>query len=256
MPMKRIESKDNEQIKKVAKLAQKKYRDEFCFFTVENFKTFKDASTVIPEQIFLTQEFFDQHRQNFSSEELDKTTIIFPEIMSKISNLETNVGFLAVYKKNISEIKKELPIIYLNGINDPGNLGTIFRSAVAFGFKNFVLDEKCADIFGPKTVQSAKDAIFKLNFDFDKNQQRLKEIKKEKTVIIGAEISSQSINLNNFSWPPNFCLILGNESSGLEVEVKKFLDQSIRIEIQTEMESLNVGVSAGILFYQIKKAQK
>jgi len=254
MEFKRIDSKDNELIKKIAKLSQKKYRDESGLFVVENPKIFFDSSEIEPEYLFLTDEFWRGHQVESVKKYANIVNLVFPEVLAKMSNLESNVGFLAVYKKKKTVLDLQKPIIYLNGINDPGNLGTILRSAVAFDFINVITDETCADIYGHKTVQAAKDAIFKLNFAFDKKQTVLQEFVKNNLKIIGAEIKEKSLKLSDFNWPRNFCLVLGSESSGLTEDVKNYLTESVEIEISSKMESLNVGVSAGIIFYKIKNS--
>ncbi|MFA6537291.1 MAG: RNA methyltransferase [Patescibacteria group bacterium] len=256
MEFKRIESKDNELIKKIAKLSQKKYRDEIGLFVVENFKIFFDCSEISPEYLFLTDEFYRKYFTKLDRRLDEKIILVFPEIIDKMSTLESNAGFLAVYQKRDYKIDFSKPTIYLNGVSDPGNLGTILRSAVAFDFANVVTDENCADIYGNKTVQAAKDAIFKLNFGMDKQCAFLNEIKKRKISIIGADISDKSEVLKNFSFPQNFCLILGSEANGLTDESAKFVEEKIMIPISKNMESLNVAVSAGIIFYEINSAKE
>lgn len=276
LEIKKINSLENFQIKLLKKLGSKKYRQEFGLFSVENLVIIQDSlkAGYDFESLFFTTEFAQKNSEILKILQKKSKAKNFFEIETKInksfSNLETPAGIAAVYKVKVEEgvaekriISKEkkanlktkpanLHFVYLNGINDPGNLGTIMRSALAFGFKTLILDEACVDIYNPKVITAAKDSIFKLNFIFDKNRTWLeREVRKNKLALYVADVKGKT-DLNKFKASKSFCLALGSESQGLSKEILKLANKSIKIEISPEIESLNVAIAAGILFYYLK----
>ncbi len=260
--MKLIEiiSKDNSKIKFLKQLQQKKYRDKFEKFFVENAILICDAlrSEFFFESLFVTENFIKKNKKKFDFI-LDHTNtkeyyLISEKINRSFSNLDTAPGICAIYHKKRKEIDFTKPIIYLNGINDPGNLGTILRSALAFDLENIIVDEKCADIYNPKTISASKDAIFKLNIVSDKNLKIFNEIK-EKMKIFSTRIK-RSETLDILKNEKLFCLILGNESHGVDKELQEMADAYLKIEMEEKMESLNVASASAIIFHEIYKTRK
>ncbi len=253
MLVKKITSKDNEKIKLLRKLNQKKYRNKEGKFLVENLKIIYDGiqADFYPESLFVTRDFLDKNKKQLKiileKAGLDSLYLINSLINKSFSALDTAPGVCAIYKKQKKKINFNNPVIYLNGINDPGNLGTILRSASAFGFKNIVLDEKCADLHSSKVVNSAKDSLIKLSIEQDNDFKLLKKIKKEMKIFSTRLKGGKS--LGELNKKNVFCLVLGSESHGISKEVEKMSDDFIKIEMSGEIESLNVAISAGIIFY-------
>lgn len=252
-----ISSKENEKIKWLRKLGQKKYRDESGKFLVENFSIIEDAATsgIYFESLFLTKNFFEKNKDEVSKilkkSDSDSFFLIDENINKFFSELETPSGICAVYRKTEKEVDFAKPIVYLNGISDPGNLGNILRSALAFDFLDVVLDENCVDLYNPKVVNAAKDSIFKLNNSFDNNLKLLKQIKK-KMKIFSTDVRDGK-DINSFGRQKLFCLVLGNESRGVSEKIKKISDDFINIKTGGKIESLNVASSAAIIFHSFYK---
>lgn len=259
-----IASKDNAKIKTLRLLRQKKYRDENGKFLVENAIIIRDAAKagVVFDAIFVTKNFIENDKEMFNlivhNTKSSKCYLIDEKINKSFSSLDTAPGIAAVYFKPKSKIDFTGPIIYLNAINNPGNVGAILRSALAFGLKNIVIDEHSADVYNPKTISAAKDTIFKLNVEFDKNREFLINLKKMS--IQGGSASSwpifatrleMSMGLDILKKQKLFCVILGSESHGVDKEIQEISDDFIRIPISEEIESLNVAASAAIIFYEI-----
>lgn len=253
-----IESKDNKKIKELRKLKLKKYRNKNGQFLVENWKIIKDAlkSDFLFEELFVSKSFLDKNKKElediFDKFKLEKLFLVADNINQLFSALDTASGVVAVYKKEETSINFASDIVYLNNIKDPGNLGTILRSGLAFGIENVVLDENCVDVYNPKTIQAAKDAIFKLNIDYDREGEIIGEIKKKMPIFITNVEKGKEVNaiLNPVK---NICILLGNESSGVSAELQKMADEFINIKITSKIESLNVAISAGIIFYELFK---
>jgi len=250
-----ITSQENSKIKELRRLGQKKYRQESGKFLVENAVIIQDATKagVFFEAIFVTAEFIEKNKAKFEAiikkSNVNEYYLIDEKINKSFSALDTASGIVAIYAKPENKIDLSQPIIYLNAINDPGNLGTILRSALAFGLKNIVVDQHCADIYNPKTISATKDAIFKLNIEFDQDFEMLKEIKKNMTIISTRLKKSESLEI--LEKQKLFCIVFGSESHGVEKEIQEMSDKFVKISMSQEIESLNVAVSAGIIFQKI-----
>lgn len=250
----KIISTQNNQIKNLVKLNLPKYRKELNEFIVENsviiYDALKDGFDF--ESLFVTEEFLNKNNDKLDFLKKNSRSNNFYLIDAKInkyySAFDTPSGITAVYKNKEKKID-DSSVIYLNGINDPGNLGTILRSALAFNFKNIVLDDNCVDIYNPKVINSAKDSIFKLNILVDKSGKWFKQCK----LPIYSTSSHLGQNLSSFKPDQKFCLVLGSESHGIEAEIIKRSDKMIKIEISSEIESLNVATAAAILLYKFRQ---
>jgi len=248
-----ITSLQNNHIKLLKKLALKKYRYEYNQFTVENLTIICDAlaSGYDFETLFVTAEFVTRHLDKFQylqDNSKGNYHLIDEAINRHYSELDTPSGITAVYKFQAKPITPGESVIYLNAVSDPGNLGTIMRTALAFNFTNLVLDENCVDIYNPKTISAAKDSIFKLNILEDKTGDWLKN-NKLPLYVTSAKGDS---DLNDFKAAKHFCLVLGSESHGISEAIENLADSKIKIDISDKIESLNVSVAAAILFYKLK----
>lgn len=249
-----ITSAQNNQIKLLEKLNLKKYRHELKQFMVENLVIIIDAlkDNHDFEALFITKEFANKHLEQLeyiqNNSECENFYIIDEKLNKLYSNLDTPSGITAIYTIKESKLTKS-SVVYLNSISDPGNIGTIMRSALAFNFANLVLDENCVDIYNSKVINAAKNAIFKLNIIEDKNSIWIKNNK----LPIYITSSHKGVELAKFKPAKNFCLILGNESHGVGQELIELADKSVKIESSSEIESLNVAVAAGILFYKLRQ---
>jgi len=255
--MEKIVSKDNKKIKLLKKLGTKKYRNKFGKFLVENIAIIYDAygSGYELETLFITQELLDSGCNKIKvileRAGSENVFIIDDDVNKHFSSLESPSGIVAVYNKNKDvKLSFENKILYLNEIKDPGNLGTIFRSAVAFGVGEIVLDEGCVDLYNPKVIQSAKDAIFKINVVFDKERSIMQEIKGKMKIFV-TDVEAGTDVREAFGGIDNFCVVLGSESHGVSDGVKSLTDEIVNIKSSSEMESLNVAVSAGIVLYEM-----
>lgn len=248
-----ITSKNNEKISFLSSLNQKKYRDRFRKFLVENLVTIYDALNVgiIPESIYVTKELLNTNDQKVKAilNTVSNYFVIDEKINKVFSSLDTPSGICAVFKKIDKPIDFTKSILYLNGISDPGNLGTILRTAIAFDIKNIVADNKCVDVYNPKTISAAKDAVLKLNVQLDINHSFFSIIKKHMKIIVTSVNKGEDVNKIRAEKP--FCLVLGSESHGVNLDIQKLADTFVNIKISKSIESLNVAVATGILLYSL-----
>jgi len=220
---------------------------------VENLKIISDAlkSGIVFESLFVTETFLKSESERLPDilKRAGDYFVINEQINKAFSSLETPSGICAVYKIKKRDLDFSDKIVYLNNISDPGNLGTILRSALAFGFKNVVLDEHCVDLYNPKTIQASKDAIFKLNIDIDKDLEILKKIKPRMPII--STRMEDARDVRDFKAYNKYCLVLGSEAHGVSSSIQVLTDEFVKINISPDMESLNVAVASGILFFSL-----
>ncbi len=250
-----IQSNQNNKIKLIKKLSLKKYREEEKKFTVENLTIIYDAllSGYDFEFLFITKNFIEKNKEKFDYLKKKSKAINFYLIDKRINNhyssLDNPTGITAVYKKISSALDTKKSVIYLNEVSDPGNVGTILRTALAFDFINIIFDDKCADIYNFKTINAAKDSIFKLNVIEDKNNEW---IKTKNALPVYAADAHNGISLEKFKPKKPFCLVLGSESRGISDDILNLAEKSIKINISNNIESLNVAAAGAILMYKLQ----
>lgn len=239
-----ITSRQNAKIKKIASLKDKKYRSEYGLYVVEGKKMVKEAiengvqiecivglPSVISQLPVTTAEIVETDENVFSS----------------LTDTKTPQGVLAVVKtpENIA-VKPSGNCAILDGVSDPGNLGTIIRTCAAIGIKDVYLCG-CADAFSPKTIRSCMSGIFFVNIhSFDKE---VVSSLVEDTQLLVADMNGE--NVLGFSCDRNYALVVGNEANGVSDFFKERADKTLRIPMQATVESLNVAVSFAVCAYAL-----
>lgn len=233
-----ITSSQNKLIVEVNKLKQKKYRELNQQFLVEGNHLVEEAyhAGVLSMVLYTDKPLFediDSYKVNDS-------------IMSKLSEVSTNQGILGVCRMQSPALASH-KVLLLDSIQDPGNMGTLIRSASGFGFKIVVLDQ-CVDIYNSKVIRSTQGAIFKIHFV----QKDLLEYMEEfnEYTYIATELNTDHY-LSDLDLPlERVGLILGNEGQGVRDSLIQKADRLVKIKMQG-MESLNVGVAGSILMYEL-----
>lgn len=261
-----ISSKDNEQIKAIKKLKEKKYRDETNEYIVEGIKLVKEAieEKVNIKTIVICEDCEEESLKNATKPsnqieqgllyEIAKYECIYvtKKIFNMLSEVQTPQGILAVVEKgdSIENINySEDIILALDGIQDPGNLGTILRTADSANLKQIILSENSADPYNPKVVRSTMGAIFRMNIIKTENLAKtLQMIKKHKFEIVATSLDTEksiySINYNKK------VIIIGNEANGVSKEIQDLSDEKVKIPMLGKTESLNASVAASIIIYE------
>lgn len=253
-----ITSKDNEIIKNIKKLKEKKYRDQNGEYIIEGIKLVKEA---ISENAKISKIVVCEDCENDDSipkelmYEIAKYDCIYvsKKIFESISNVNTPQGILAVIKKCSAGEEKvsynEDIIVVLDEVQDPGNLGTILRTVDSVNLKQIILSPGCADPYNPKVVRSTMGAIFRLNIIETKNIiEALKEIKKNKYKIMATSLeTNESIYTVDYN---KKAIIIGNEANGVSKEVLEIANEKIKIPMLGKTESLNAAVATGVILYE------
>lgn len=252
-----ISSKDNEQIKYIKKLKDKKFRDETKEYLVEGIKLVKEAieENVIIKMIVVCEDCdSDGSIEQSLLYEIAKYNCIYvtKKIFQSITDVVNPQGILAVVEKgdNSDNIDySEDIILALDGIQDPGNLGTILRTADSANLKQIILTTDCADPYNPKVVRSTMGAIFRMNMITTENLQKtLQTVKKHKF-----EVMATSLDTNQSIYDMEYhkkVIVIGNESKGVSKEIQDMADIKVKIPMLGKTESLNASVAASIMIYE------
>ena len=252
-----ISSKDNEVIKNIRKLKEKKYRDSANEYIVEGIKMIEEA---IEENANI--------KTIVVCEECTKDGTIEPKLLYKIAKYEciyvtekvfmaiTDVtnpqGILAVIEKQSSEDKikyTEDVIVVLDGIQDPGNLGTILRTVDSVGLTQIILSKNSVDAYNPKVVRSTMGAIFRVNIiEAEDIVETLKNIKKNKFKIVATSLQTNE-SIYSISYDKKV-IVIGNEANGISKEIIDLADEKVKIPMLGKTESLNASVATGVILYE------
>ena len=238
-----ILSKNNQKIKDACALKMKKVRLEKGLFLMEGIKNLDLALTYGNVKTIFTSIGLPKLGKDI------ETYKVNDEVLRKLAVSENPEGIVFVCecpkpKKEMSQYHK---IVYLDQINDPGNLGTILRTAVAFDYDAVVLSKGSVDLYNEKVIAASKGAIFLM----DAFVAELDDIKGDRKVIVST-LDEESIPLNECKKPEDFILVLGNESHGVSPEIIKKADQLVKIEMDDVIDSLNVAIAGAILMNYFK----
>ena len=239
-----ITSLDNDNVKKWKKLCKKKYRDEFGIYLVEGEHLVEEAykSGVLDKVIVLEGEDYSY----------DNIIYVSYEVMKAISSLDTPNRIMGVCKKKEGSELLGKRYLLLDGVQDPGNLGTIVRSAVAFNIDTIVLSDDTVDLYNPKVLRSTQGMIFHTNIIECDLVSVIGELHNMGITVYGADVNN-GIDARELSSldKTSFALVMGNEGNGVRREVKELCDKNLYINMNENVESLNVGVATSILLYEL-----
>ena len=236
-----IESVNNDGIKELRKLKDKKYRDESNLFLVEGDHLVKEAyKSGNLVKLILTEDIYD-----FDVEKL----LVSDKVLQSISELN-NTSVIGVCRKVSTVLDLTKNIVILDGVQDPGNLGTIIRSCIAFNIDNLVLSLDTVDLYNSKVIRSTQGMIFNMNIIRDDICNTITMLKENGYKIYGTNVVN-GIDIKDVKKDEKYAIIMGNEGNGISKEVSSLVDKNIYIKMNDKCESLNVAVSASIILYEL-----
>lgn len=237
-----ITSINNEYIKEISKLNEKKYRDKSNKYLIEGLHLVTEALKYdIIDTIII--------REDFSYETNIKHIIVSNEVMKKLSDNPSIPKIMAVVNKKESTIKGN-KILLLDRLQDPGNLGTIIRSAVAFNFDTIILSNDTVDLYNSKVLRSTQGMLFNINILRQDLTSVINELKNNNYTIYGTKVDNGN-DVKEINKINKFALIIGNEGTGISDNILKQCDKYLYIKMNNNCESLNAGVAASILMYEM-----
>lgn len=233
----KITSLQNDRVKYWVSLGEKKTRDNERRFLIEGDHLIKEAKKL--GLIIETISIVDINADYFVTE----------DIMKKISK-QQSISYNAAVVRFIPEDSITGNVLILDGIQDPGNLGTIIRSAVAFNINTIILSDTSVDVYNPKVIRSTEGMIFNINVLRRNLNDFIPKLKNLGYKLIGTAVT-KGHNIKEFKNKSSIALVIGNEGNGVSESVKELCDDFTYIPMNSLCESLNAGVAASILMYEV-----
>lgn len=248
-----ITSSENGFFKKIKSYLLAKNRKRDGVVLVEGKKFFKDASGRLNLRYTLTSE--DYCPDSSDEAPLEHHTRLSNHLFNALSDTKTSQGIIGVFdlpdtKLDLSLLRR---IIVLEGIQDPGNVGTIIRTASFLGYQAVLLDETCAAPLSPKVIRSSAGAVFQVPFSTAPVKQHLQDLKDANFIVVGGDLQGKDLRDHDaLPTQQKLALLFGSEGQGLSEVALSFCDYRYRISAGDSFtESLNVAVASGIMMYQL-----
>ena len=237
-----ISSLDNPRIKEVRKLRDKKYSLSEGLYIVEGEHLVVEAlKNNLLYELYVLEGNEKDYRYAYD--------LVTEKVMKKLSDLKSTPRVLGVVSmKETKDLGNK--IVLLDNVQDPGNAGTIIRNAVAFGVDTIIFSKESVNPYNDKVVRSAQGMIFNVNIIVDDLPKRIKEIKEKNIKVIGTSLKTKR-NVNAMPKYEKYAVVFGNEGNGMSDEISKMCDVLYKIGMDNKCESLNVGVSCGIILYKL-----
>ncbi len=239
-----ITSVNNEKIKELVKYKNKSIRDTTNKFLIEGVHLVEEA---IKEDLVIELYLLEDSNLSYKY----PITYISKNVMEKLSMLESISPVIALcHKKENSVIGSR--ILVLDNIQDPGNLGTMIRSACAFNFDTVLLSSDSVDVYNPKVIRSTKGMLFHINIIVSNLEETLLSLKENNYDILTTNVNN-GIDIKTYQPSAKLVLIIGNEGHGVRDSIAKLANYNIYIKMSNKCESLNAAVAASILMYEVNK---
>lgn len=258
--MQRITSRENPLIKQLVLLMEnRKERVKTGLFVAEGLRLCREAahSDIVIKTVLVTDAFMDKHSDEATSifDVCDNVVFISDGIASKLGDTVSSQGvFCLCEMPRLSNEVKGNKFIVLENLQDPGNIGTIIRSAQAFGIDGVVFVGNCVDIYSPKVLRSTMGTAFSMPiYKFSSVVEAREELKKNGCEILGAVLDENSEKLSQIKLKDKCAVMIGNEANGLTELAKSSCDSFIYIEMSGNAESLNAAVAASVIMWEMQK---
>lgn len=253
--METIQSKDNSLIKDIKKLKDKKYRIESNRFLIEGFRFVGEAleSDFVVSLVFVSENAVDRWQSFSMQDKVQKNTKVYfvtDQILKIISSTDTPQGIVAVVNnKNIEVENKQGFYILVDKVQDPGNMGTIIRTAHAAGALGVIITKGTVDIYNEKTLRSTMGSIFHIPIIHDIDLKSVKNLKSRGFRLVVSSLDTDK-NFYDIDLNDRVIIAVGNEGSGISSELMDISDVKIKIPMPGGAESLNVSVAASIMMFE------
>lgn len=253
-----INSTSNKQIKNLIQLQKKgKSRREQDIFVVEGIKMYLEAPKERILMTYVSKSFYEKEENRKLLDE-DKLEIVEDRVFQTASETQTPQGILCLLRQYHYELKdamkQEAPnLLILESLQDPGNLGTILRTAEGAGVSGILMTRDTVDIYNPKTIRSTMGSIYRIPFLYtDHMKDMIEEVKKSGITVFAAHLKgAKEYYLEDYRKPTAF--LIGNEGNGLSEELARTADHYIKIPMSGKVESLNAAVASSVLMYEARR---
>ena len=249
--MKEIQSVKNQIIKEVKKFHQKKQRDVHKKYLLEGYHLVEEAvlAGATIDKVFIDQKRYELYN-DWLSEQLVDCYLVSTEVLKALSELPTPQGIVALVDKQEQIVENFTGAwLLLDGVQDPGNVGTLIRTADAAGFSGVILGEGTADLYSSKVLRSLQGSHFHLPIIHRNLIEVIQQFKQAEIPVYGTELNQDALPYTKVTPRKDIALVLGNEGQGVSQDVLNLTDRNLYIPIYGQAESLNVGIAGGILMY-------
>ena len=253
-----IESTANRQVKNLLQLMKKaKTRREEGTFVVEGIRMFREVPKERRVCTYVSEGFLEREENRTELKDISYE-VMSDKVFSAVSDTQTPQGVLCVVRQkkySIEEmLQKENPLLMiLENLQDPGNLGTIFRTAEGAGVDGIIMSSDTVDIYNPKTVRSTMGSLYRMPFSYERDMDEVMRRVKEKGVSVYAAHLKGKQNYYQENYTKGTAFLIGNEGNGLTDHLAGQADSYIRIPMEGQVESLNAAVAAAVLMYEVKR---
>ena len=254
-----IQSKDNKTIKHIISLQQRKYRQKFGEYTVEGIRAVTDLGKKGFLRAILIRESKRSELEPLVQKDfsISSVYVVQDPIFDKIEHSVNGQGILGIAKKCINELHSFIVedglYVALDGVQDPGNLGTIIRTAVAAGAKGIFLLKGTVDPYNEKCVRSTMSALCNIPIFEDITLSEFYDFIKDNTIKTYVTSLENAKPYHTISYAKRTMVILGNEGNGVSRDIIEMCDQAITIPMYGDIESLNVSIAAALCMYKVRE---
>ncbi|MGL4656224.1 MAG: TrmH family RNA methyltransferase [Sarcina sp.] len=246
-----IESKNNSLFKNIKKLKEKKYRNQSSTYLIEGLRFVDEAfkSGVEIETLLFTEEFKEKHSEFLENRNVKEEIILSPSLLKELSFTGTPQGVMAIVAMENKELKDGDIVVLVDKVQDPGNMGTIIRTAHAVGAAGIITTKGTVDIYNDKTLRSTMGSIFYLPVIEDNNLEKINELKSEGFRLVVSSLQGKN-DFFNEDLSGKTIIAVGNEGNGVSDEVYDISDIKVKIPMPGNAESLNVAVATSVMLYE------
>ena len=250
-----ITAASNQRVKNLVNLIQKaKARREQDVFITEGIKMFQEAELSRIQEVYVSQTFFEKGK---AGEKLNQCNyeVLSDELFRKVSDTQTPQGILCVMKQYHYELKdmtkKENPfLLILEDIQDPGNLGTIVRTAEGAGVQGIIMSKGTVDIYNPKTIRSTMGSVYRMPFFYTEDLiSVIKDLQKQNVAVFAAHLQGEKYHYQQ-DFTKGTAFLIGNEGNGLKEATAQVADSYMKIPMEGQVESLNAAIASAVLMYE------
>lgn len=256
-----ITSTSNPQIKRLLQLQKKsKARDEENVFVVEGIRMFAEIPAKRVEKVYISESLYNKRKHDLNLQDFP-VEILSDYVFGHVSDTKTPQGILCVVKRVEYDLDELLKVknphfVVLDNLQDPGNMGTIVRTAEAAGVDAVFASKDSVDIYNPKTIRSTMGSIYRMPVIYIEDIPHLLDVFRKNGVKSYAAHLDGKNDYDKESYESGTAILIGNEGSGLRDEVTEKADVFVRIPMQGQVESLNAAIAASVFMYEIFRQRR
>lgn len=252
-----ITASSNQQIKNIKLLIEKsRYRKETGLFAAEGVKMFSETPDEMIEKVYVSEDYLKRsnHLERIKKHPYE---VVANDIFKRMSDTLTPQGILTLVKQPVYQLNSLISagnqtFLILNGVQDPGNIGTMIRTAEGAGISAVIMDRECADIFNPKVIRATMGSIYRVPFIISEDLSKtILDMKTAGVKMLAAHLKGNKF-YNEIAYEGKLAILIGNEGNGLRDEITDLCDIRVKIPMEGRLESLNAAVSAALLMYEIR----